>query len=381
MPLTEKIAHFQYEEALAELGIRSRTHLLSQLQAAARQQSDLVEAQMVHDLNWMLTQLPTEQQHYLQQICRAIEDSLAGTYGPHGIACFGQFGLTIESFLIPLAKTLDGDSGNPATQLLKIIGREPPRLPPHFAGLFARWWTWKQLASAMHSATVRTVQRGRRARLGWITGHCNHCNDKRFLDDRVQAGLEQIREGASQRVEGAGLLAPDRGLLEGAQQKLRGFMGRILVCAHCDGTSISQTLVQAALAGMRPLINPQARILLNMITNHQPVTVDDVRAALGDAVSCHHCNGSGLDAAKCQAAAGTPLPACPQKTLLDFLTAAQPDGSMSLENLIEGLGEGILCPECTRWVDIPAGARTDWICPVVDARQQQRDWVRVVIEG
>jgi len=211
MPLIDKILRFEYEDALADLGIRSRTQLLSQLQAAARQRTDSAEAQMVHDVNWVLTQLTDEQRQYLSQLSRAVADTLADTYGPHASEFLSEFGITIESFVAPLSKTLQTDGTDPSLQLLKAIGKEPPRMPHSFAALFAGWAVWKQVVEKLNSREVPVRFQGKRFRFGYLKQTCTVCQDKHVIEHKYQTELERRR------------------------------------CQRCGGTGIDETKIQAAL--------------------------------------------------------------------------------------------------------------------------------------
>lgn len=254
MPLEKKnVSGFNYNAALADIGIRDRDRLLAQLEAAARQSPDLEEVQIVHDLSWVMTQLDESQRRHLQQVRDNIVNTLQAEYGPFIMEFLDQFGITAESFVLPLAQ-----KGKDPLAVLLFSGAERRPVSALFAGIFARWWVSR---AGIEKINFKNIPAG-------------------FVGER--------------------------------------FFGRRANCQTCNGQGVNSNVIKRALQNLGAF--GQDPDVMGRILTGKPVTGED---------------------------------------------------------LIKAFGDGVLCPDCSLWVVVPARARTNWICPVVDGNGRRESWTRI----
>ena len=388
-PLDEKIARLDYVSALKELRIRGMDNLWSRLQTEARRRPDLDDAQVVHDVSWVLTQLDAGDRRYIVELRDAAARALAVAYGPHALDMLADSGLTVETFVLPVAKTLRARDDRLPEGLRPVMGGRLRRPGPEFTAVFVRCWAYREIVSRLPRQTVRPSQRGSRVLLGGDES-CHVCGGGGFFGDRITSALDDIREKVRQRVltgggdPGEEGPAADRSLAK----KLLAVFGDTVACDVCGGRGFDAERVRQALAdrGSGVTDTEQATgetseidALLTKLDGPDGLTAEMVETTLGEGALCPACGGTGADPGRCRTAAEVPLPTSPDRRVADFVEAAGGDGGIVNSACILLLGGEVLCPDCVGWMEVPEGARNDWICPVLDNRGENRGWCRVAV--
>lgn len=377
MGFAEHVCDFDYANALNDLRIQGTTSLWTELEIAARNRPDMSQTQMVQDVSWVLTQVDEDTRLNLHNCRNEVIRILSDAYGPRAREMCASFGCVIESLLVPLAKTITSDEDMPAF-LRRLVGQRPNRPTPRFAALFAKWWIYKQNVQQLPGHTIQPGQRGTRVQIGFRT-ECSSCGGNRIIDARVQAALQALRHAAEQRAA-HGFHAGDPPITPQLAQRVLGFLGDPVACPQCHGTGMinEHSIIQAILAAARQR-RPCATELMRRMQDNDKVSFEEIRNCLGNTVSCQSCNGTRYDEGRCRAAAATPAPNRPGKFLRDFIQAANPEGGIDHKTIVDFFGDTVFCPDCTRWIDVPRDARTDWILPIVDGHGNRHDWCRITV--
>jgi len=421
MSFKERVLQFDYKGAVAVLGITGRDHLWAKLVSAGRHRPALEEAQMVHDISWFLTQIDADRRRQILLVYEKIKKAVTDAYGPLFPDFYGSLSQTLEGFAVPLAKVPpDGWGLGQLDAVLRPLFAGGSDVPsPRFAALFAKHWLWFNIVKNLPEERVTQAELGQRKFLGWRQG-CTACNGKPIAQDRVKQAIETARERAITRARrGSSNVA---GIPESLMNKLRGFIGNPGNCASCGGDGVDRDKLQEfvepyilwhSFKGLRPNILHQlgivsteglpvsfedlrpsiSRLLENIhdlpgvadciehVQGRYKVDIERLKRVLGPRrhlIECDACGGTGGES-NWKAALATPLPGETGKTVRDLLNASDAQGGLSGEALIGLFGKAVACPHCTVWLKIPAKAKTNWVCPVINLRGERVAWLRLVV--
>jgi hypothetical protein len=323
MSFQSQVRRFRYAESLIDLELQpSSDHVWADLEDAARREDDLDRVQTLHDVSWVLTQVEPERREAILETRDAIERLLRGTYGPYVLGLCAEMGLTLEGFVLPLAKA-EPDLGMARRQKKKRITRPRVRYPPPiFAAVFAKHWVAK-LLDAIPVQEVSPQRRSDRVWVGW-TDECPACDDRGLIEEELDRRVEDARRRA----------------LEGA-----------LAWPAKDDDAVPEELRGRLLAFLGPLPGSE----------DEPPDAEPSIAW--------------------REALDTPLAGPEEKTVRDLLAAAGDDGKLPPPAAIALFGDELACKQCGRWIDLPQGARDGWLCPVVNGEGDRQTWRRVAFRG
>ncbi len=357
MSFQEAMKIFEYRQAVQELDLPKVDSLwegLHHLSCAQDPQqrlssTQLPELQALHDLSWVLTQIEPAALDDLEQLSRSVRKALIASFGPYVFQCCEKF--SVEGLLLPFAKTFRQGIGVVPFLLSWLAGEDLPgrnlQLPSEdFVVSFARLFVKRFIASKFPSRRTSREARGGKIFLGWKEP-CNLCNNEGIDRTQLEPLLNQIRRAVLAAVR----LGPPTRVRPPLLGQLIQFLGGQKRCLQCHGTGVNlqdAEVLRAVTTGIA-----QGRpILEHLWENH----------------FCPNCFGSG----NWQAGLQTPLPNHPTKTVQDLLLGVA-DG-LTPRQLLDLLGERILCKICSRWLQIPPDAQEGWICPIVDGYGQIQLW-------
>jgi len=382
MSLTDKMTNFEYEAVPKELGITSRDHLRAKLEAAAAEQRSCEEAQMIHDVSWVLTQLMDEDREYLSSVRREIAEVLRNAYGPFVFDCGKDIGLNLENLILPLAKEVLGDRDSRVGGFILelILGAQAMVPSPKFATIFAKLYFGGRLIRSTQQGNIKPSQKGTRVRLGRVK-KCRKCNNRGVLEGRIDSLIEQAKRDAKRAAANASSHSRRTRIDRDLIGKILGFIHDAVKCNACDGSGVDIERLKALPSDPEVLASPWFSEIFTPAQRGYRVDVQAAKRHFGEKVKCKHCNGSGVNVSKCEAVLSTPLPGNPRKKIRDLLNVFAGEGGIALPDLLELFGEDILCPYCIRFLDVPANAQDGWICPSVDGQGNHCEWMRIRLDG
>lgn len=369
MSFEHLVRDFGYAEAAAEIGVdASSPHVWIDLERAAARERDLDRVQAIHDVSWMLTQLPAERLDKLTAMRDAVKHALESEYGPR-IWEFAQTrDVTLEGFVAPSAKA-DVTLARGVESALEFFLRKRCDVPdPVFAAVFAKCWLQRMAVTRLSTHAVDPVSRGCRTLVG-VVG-CDQC-EQGLLRAEVDRRVEAARDAAKQQTRRAHSHGPIPPLPASLKECLLGFVGDKLACSACSGTGLDITRIS-----QDPSLIAKC-VAAGILEPHRgQLDVPKFKAAYGHAYDCDSCRGETIDAAKGQAALDTPLPDRPTRSVRDLLQAFGDDNNCRYADMVWVFGEDILCAHCSRWIDLPHDVRNGWVWPMTNGRNEICGWVR-----
>ncbi len=95
---------FHYGTVVRNLGIKSDNFLLSGLERESWKMRDVGDVHALQDVSWALTQVDPALQSVLEHSGKELNTELEKRYGPETMAFLKHQDVTIEGFLLPIAK-------------------------------------------------------------------------------------------------------------------------------------------------------------------------------------------------------------------------------------------------------------------------------------
>jgi len=371
MTFMESMRDLDYIGAAREIGVPVPSDSAwRNLEKAAAAERDVDRAQAIHDLSWALTQGPPERWARLEAIRDAVRQTLEEAYGPRVWEFAEEAEVTREGLIVPSLKA-KCDFGRGTGGLLEFFLLHRREIPdPGFVAVFAKCWLQRLAVSHLQEVAPDRQQRGQRTLLGAGEG-CKQC-DHGLRRDELKRRVEAVREAARRQARQAGSRNDTPPIPAALENRVLGLVGEAVACTACQKTGLDIARVRGdykLLAGCvaAGVFDPRVGRL----------DVEKFRKKFGNKYDCSLCQGKVAVAAKCQAALETPLPHQPTKTVRHFMEATDDQGGFKIADMVQVLGEEIVCPACSRWIEFPKNAQDGWVWPLYDGRKEISGWVRL----